>query len=366
MQENIKWIDFDTMERFMIDVFKGIGVPEEDAKICADVLIWADKRGIDSHGSNRLKPIYYDRIKDGIQFPKTNFEIVKEGPTTAVVDGHHGMGMVIGRRSMEMAIEKAKKYGMGMVAVRNSTHYGAAGYYADMAAKEGMIGITGTNARPSIAPTFGVENMLGTNPLTFGMPTDEDFPFLLDCATSITQRGKIEVYAKLGKKMPEGWVIDENGEYQTDPDKVLEDLVKGTAALTPLGGAGEELGGYKGYGYATVVEILSAALQGGSYLKMLTGFRDGKKVPYCLGHFFIAIDVSAFTELDEFKKTTGDILRELRNSKKAKGQDRIYTAGEKEYETWLYRKDKGVPVNSQTLNEIIAVRDELGLEGYDF
>jgi len=366
MQENIKWIDFDTMERFMIDVFKGIGVPEEDAKICADVLIWADKRGIDSHGSNRLKPIYYDRIKDGIQFPKTNFEIVKEGPTTAVVDGHHGMGMVIGRRSMEMAIEKAKKYGMGMVAVRNSTHYGAAGYYADMAAKEGMIGITGTNARPSIAPTFGVENMLGTNPLTFGMPTDEDFPFLLDCATSITQRGKIEVYAKLGKKMPEGWVIDENGDYQTDPDKVLEDLVKGTAALTPLGGAGEELGGYKGYGYATVVEILSAALQGGSYLKMLTGFRDGKKVPYCLGHFFIAIDVSAFTELDEFKKTTGNILRELRNSKKAKGHDRIYTAGEKEYEIWLYRKDKGVPVNSQTLNELIAVRDELGLEGYEF
>ncbi|NLN41891.1 MAG: Ldh family oxidoreductase [Clostridiales bacterium] len=366
MQENVKWIDFDTMEKFMIDVFKGIGVPEEDAKICADVLIWADKRGIDSHGSNRLKPIYYDRIKDGIQFPVTNFEIVKEGPTTAVVDGHHGMGMVIGRRSMEMAIEKAKKYGMGMVAVRNSTHYGAAGYYADMAAKAGMIGITGTNARPSIAPTFGVENMLGTNPLTFGMPTDEDFPFLLDCATSITQRGKIEVYAKLGKKMPEGWVIDENGDYQTDPDKVLGDLVKGTAALTPLGGAGEELGGYKGYGYATVVEILSAALQGGSYLKMLTGFKDGKKVPYCLGHFFIAIDVSAFIELDEFKKTTGNILRELRSSKKAKGHDRIYTAGEKEYETWLYRKDKGVPVNLETLKEIIAVRDELGLEGYDF
>ena len=366
MQENIKWIDFDTMERFMVDVFKGVGVPEEDAKICAEVLIWADKRGIDSHGTNRLKPIYYDRIKDGIQFPKTNFEVVKEGPTTAVVDGHHGMGMVIGKRSMDMAIEKAKKYGMGMVAVRNSTHYGAAGYYADMAVKAGMIGITGTNARPSIAPTFGVENMLGTNPLTFGMPTDEDFPFLLDCATSITQRGKIEVYAKIGKKMPEGWVIDENGDYQTDPDKVLEDLVKGTAALTPLGGAGEELGGYKGYGYATVVEILSAALQGGSFLKMLTGFKDGKKVPYCLGHFFIAIDVSAFTELDDFKKTTGDILRELRNSKKAKGQDRIYTAGEKEYDTWTYRKDKGVPVNPELLRELITVRDELGLEGYDF
>lgn len=367
MDNNIKWIDFATMERFMVDVFKGIGVPEEDAKICADVLIEADKQGIDSHGTNRLKPIYYDRIKDGIQFPKTNFEIVSEGPTTAVVDGHHGMGMVIGKRSMEMAIEKARKYGMGMVAVRNSTHYGIAGYYAKMAVDAGMIGITGTNARPSIAPTFGVENMLGTNPLTFGIPSDEEFPFMLDCATSITQRGKIEVYDKLGKTMPEGWVIDEDGNYQTDPTKVLVDLVKGKAALTPLGGAGEELGGYKGYGYATVVEILSAALQGGNYLKMLLGFdENGKKVPYALGHFFIAIDISAFTELDDFKKTTGNILRELRNSKKAKGHDRIYTAGEKEYETWLYRKDKGVPVNEELLKELIIMRDELNLSGYDF
>lgn len=366
MDSNIKWIDFATMEKFMIDVFKGVGVPEEDAKICADVLIEADKHGIDSHGTNRLKPIYYDRIKDGIQFAKTNFEIVKEGPTTAVVDGHHGMGMVIGRRSMEMAIEKAKKYGMGMVAVRNSTHYGIAGYYTNMAVKAGMIGITGTNARPSIAPTFGVENMLGTNPLTFGIPSDEEFPFMLDCATSITQRGKIEVYEKLGKEMPEGWVIDEYGNYQTDPHKVLKDLVNGTAALTPLGGAGEELGGYKGYGYATVVEILSAALQGGNFLKMLSGFENGKRVPYGLGHFFIAIDISAFTELEDFKKTTGNILRELRNSKKALGHDRIYTAGEKEYETWLYRKDKGVPVNEELLKELIIMRDELELKGYEF
>ena len=145
----------------------------------------------------------------------------------------------------------------------------------------------------------------------------------------------------------------------TDANQVLKDLVKGTAALTPRGGAGEELGGYKGYGYATVVEILSAALQGGSFLKMLLGFEDGKKVPYRLGHFFIAIDITAFTELDEFKKTTGDILRELRNSKKALGHDRIYTA-------WLYRKDKGVPVNEELLKELITMRDELGLEGYEF
>jgi L-2-hydroxycarboxylate dehydrogenase (NAD+) len=341
MEKDIKWVAFDEMHRFMTDVFKGVGVPEEDAKTCADVLIAADKQGIDSHGTNRLKPIYYDRIKEGIQEPVSNFEVVREGPATAVVDGHNGMGMVIAKKSMEMAIEKARKYGLGMVAARNSTHYGIAGYYAKMAVDAGMIGITGTNARPSIAPTFGVENMLGTNPLTFGIPTDEEFPFMLDCATSITQRGKIEVYDKLGKEMPEGWVIDDKGNYKTDPHEVLQDLVKGSAALTPLGGAGEELGGYKGYGYATVVEILSAALQSGNYLKMLTGIENGKKVPYRLGHFFIAINVSAFTELDDFKKTTGNILRELRSSKKAVGHDKIYTAGEKEYETWLYRKDNG-------------------------
>jgi L-2-hydroxycarboxylate dehydrogenase (NAD+) len=366
MENKLGWVEFDKMESFMKDVFIGVGVPEKDARICADILIEADKRGIDSHGINRLKAIYYDRIKDGIQFPVTNFEIVKEGPTTAVIDGHDGMGHVIGHRAMTMAIEKAKKFGMGMVAVRNSTHYGIAGYYATMATEAGMIGMTGTNARPSIAPTFGVENMLGTNPIVFGMPTDEDFPFVIDCATSITQRGKIEVYDKLGKELPLGWVIDEQGNSRTDTHEVLKDLVKGTAALTPLGGIGEELGGYKGYGYATVVEILSAALQGGSFLKMLLGFEDGKKVPYHLGHFFMAVDITAFTELDAFKKTTGDILRDLRASKKAPGHDRIYTAGEKEYLAYQDRKGKGVPMNETLIQEILAMQKELGLTQYKF
>jgi L-2-hydroxycarboxylate dehydrogenase (NAD+) len=366
MSKELVWVDFNIMESFMKDVFVGIGVPAEDAAICANILIEADKRGIDSHGINRLKAIYYDRIKDGIQFPVTNFEIVREGPTTAVIDGHDGMGHVIGYRAMTMAIEKAKKFGMGMVAVRNSTHYGIAGYYATMATEAGMIGMTGTNARPSIAPTFGVENMLGTNPIVFGMPTDEAFPFVIDCATSITQRGKIEVYDKMGKDLPIGWVIDEQGNPRTDTHEVLKDLVKGTAALAPLGGIGEELGGYKGYGYATVVEILSAALQGGSFLKMLLGFEDGKKVPYHLGHFFMAVDITAFTELAAFEKTTGDILRELRASKKAPGHDRIYTAGEKEFLAYEERKDKGVPVNVELQKEILDMQAQLGLTRYSF
>ena len=366
MNDNIVWIDFDIMEKFMAEIFIKLGVPKEEADICADVLITSDKRGIDSHGINRLKPIYYDRIKEGIQNVITEFEIVKEGPTTAVIDGHNGMGHVIAKRSMQMAIDKAKKFGMGMIAVRNSTHYGIAGYYAMMAAEAGMMGITGTNARPSTAPTFGVENMLGTNPIVFGFPTDEPFPFVLDCASSITQRGKIEVYAREGKDMPEGWVIKHDGTSGTDSEATLDELVKGTAALTPLGGIGEDMGGYKGYGYATVVEIMSAAFQGGAYLKMLLGFEDGKKVPYRLGHFFMAVDISQFVELEEFKKTTGNILRELRASKKMPGQDRIFTAGEKEYDAWLERKDKGVPINESLKADIIAMRDELQITGYDF
>lgn len=257
-------VPFEMVDDFMTASFIKLGVPEQEAKICSDVLLESDRRGIESHGCNRFKTIYIDRILSGIQQPITEFEIIKETKTTAVVDGHDGMGMIIAYKSMQMAIEKAKEYGMGMVATRNSTHYGIAGYYASMATKENMIGITGTNARPSIAPTFGVENMLGTNPLTIGLPTDEDFPFMLDCATSITQRGKIEYYARIGKDTPKGMVIGGDGSALTDSKQILIDLTNDDAALAPLGGIGEELAGYKGYGYATVVEILSAALQAGS------------------------------------------------------------------------------------------------------
>ncbi len=364
--DDICRVKLNLLESFMRDVFVKLGVPIKEARICANVLVAADRMGMDSHGISRMKTIYYDRIKSGIQRPVTRFDVIKEGATTAVIDGNHGMGHYIAYRAMEMAIKKAKRYGLGMTVVRNSTHYGIAGYYPLMAVKNKMIGITGTNARPSVAPTFGVENMLGTNPLTFGIPTDEKFPFLLDCATSITQRGKIEVYAKINKPLPRGWVIDEDGKSKTDPHKVLSDLVKGTAALVPLGGIGEELAGYKGYGYATVVEILSAALQDGAYMKMLTGVKDGKKTFYHLGHFFIAINIESFINFRRFTKISGNILRELRGSKKMPGAKRIYTAGEKEYLTSLERIKIGAPINRETQKEMIVMRDETGLTKYRF
>ncbi|NLX27266.1 MAG: Ldh family oxidoreductase [Lentisphaerae bacterium] len=362
-------IPFDEMEQFMIDVFKGIGVPESDAQTCADVLITSDKRGIDSHGIGRLKPIYYDRIvHQKIQQPVTEFEVVRDHLSTAVVDGHHGMGMVVAKRSMQMAIDKAKKYGMGMVVVRNSTHYGIAGYYPLMATAENMIGVTGTNARPSIAPTFGVENMLGTNPLVFGFPTDEPFDFVNDYATSVIQRGKIEQYAREGRDCPEGLVIGRDGKTKTDSVQILEDLVNGEAALAPIGGIGETTGGYKGYGFATVVEVLCSALQQGAFLQQLVNRdADGNLKPYELGHFFMAIDVQCFCEPEQFRTRTGDILRALRASAKAPGAQRIYTCGEKEYLAGLARADSGVPVNEALQRDMITMRNELGLDyHFDF
>ncbi len=347
------YVDFDRMEGFIEDVFRALGVPEDDARICSHSLISADRRGVDSHGVNRMKPFYFDRLRNGQQSPTTNMEVVRETATTAVIDGHNGMGFVIGVRSMELAIEKAKKYGMGMVVVRESTHYGMAGYYSMMAAEADMIGICGTNARPSVAPTYGTEGMLGTNPLSFGMPTDEEFPFLIDCATSIAQRGKVEMHDRIDKEIPEGWVVGRDGKVRTDSHEILEDMVLGEAALLPLGGVGMESGGHKGYGYSTVVEILSSALQGGLFLKDITGMN--------VGHFFIAMDVSAFTEPGDFKKTTGDILRALRASRKAPGQERIYTAGEREYLTYLERKDIGIALNRSLQQDFILMGDELGI-----
>lgn len=363
MTDNRPFVPWDLMNSFLIDAFVGYGVPADDAAICADVLLESDRRGIESHGCNRFKPIYIDRIVKGTLLPQTNIEIVKETPTTVVMDAHDGMGMVASYHMMNKLIEKAKQFGMAGGAIKNSTHYGIAGYWATMASKEGLIGLTGTNARPSIAPTFGVENMMGTNPLTFALPTDEEFPFCIDCATSIVQRGKIEYYAREGKDTPAGMVVSQNGEPMTDSEEILKALVEGTAALAPLGGIGDELAGYKGYGYAAVVEILSAALAGGEFMKALSGVAaDGSSQMYHLGHFFFVVDPDAFAGRETFKKVAGDICRALRASKKAPGQDRIYTAGEKEYLTWLERKDKGVPVGEAVQKEIIEVRNKLGLD----
>ncbi len=292
----------DLITNFVTDAFIGYGIPAEDAKICTDVLLESDRRGIESHGCNRFKPIYL---------------------VTKI---------------------------------------------ATMATKAGCIGITGTNARPSVAPTFGVEGMFGTNPLTVGIPTDEDFDFLIDCATSITQNGKIEYYARIGEDVHPGTIIGRDGQpISGDSGEALKKIRSGDAALTTLGGIGEALGGYKGYGYAMVIELLSAVLQDGAYGKDLDGKDENGNIrPYHLGHFFIAIDTDHFLGQELTRKKAGEILRSVRASQKAPGADRIFTAGEKEWEIWQQRKDSGVPINDSVQKEILEVRDELGLTQYKF
>jgi L-2-hydroxycarboxylate dehydrogenase (NAD+) len=324
-------------------------------------------RGIESHGIGRLK-YYWERLKSGQHQPVTNFEVVREAPAVATVDGHHGMGPVIGVRAMQMAIDKARVYGLGAVAVRNSTHFGIAGYYPLMAIKAGMAGLTFTNARPAIAPTFGVKPMLGTNPIAFGAPSeDPEVPFLFDGATSTIQRGKVEVMARKEKPLLEGWVIDQQERPATDPAKVLEGLTSGMNALLPLGGAGESLSGYKGYGLATMVEIFSAAFQSGSFLYGLTGIGDhGQKQPFKVGHFFMAMNVESFTPPGEFKATTSAIMRDLRQSTKAPGQPRIYTAGEKEAEYAKRVEQEGIPIVPNLQKELKFLQQELKLTQYKF
>ncbi len=365
MLEESVYVDAHTLESFMRDVFIGLEVPKEDAGIIANVLITSDLRGIESHGIQRCK-MYYDRIKEGIYEAKTKVDIIKEGPTTALLDGNCGMGHVIAYKAMKMAIDKAKKYGIGAVAVRNSTHFGIAGYYSLMAIKEGMIGLVTTNARPSIPPTFGSEPMLGTNPLTFGAPTDEEFPYLLDCATSIIQRGKVEVYARINKPLPKNTVIDDKGEIMTDPNEVLDQMLERKAALLPLGGKGEDTAGYKGYGYATVVELLSAALQEGIYLQDTLGMVENGQKRLKVGHFFLAINIDNFIGVKSFEKTAGNIMRELRNSRRIPGEQQIYTAGEKEYLAEIDKKNTGIPLNKSLQKDIKIMQNELGLSKYKF
>ena len=362
---NTTYVPVIVIENFMIDVFEGLGVPEDDARVCTDVLIAADLRGIKSHGVGRLK-YYYDRIQRGQQKVKTEIEVVKETETTVLIDGHHGMGHVIAHRAMQMAIAKARASGIGAAAVRNGTHFGIAGYYALMAAETGMIGLTVTNARPAIAPTFSTEPMLGTNPIAFAAPSDADHPFCFDGATSIIQRGTVEVLSRAEKSMPEGWVIDAEGHSLTDPDRALDDFGEARAALLPLGGAGEKFAGYKGYDLAAMVEILSASLCGGMFMKDLLGFdEDGSWRPYMLGHFFLAISIEHFLPLELSRRITGSIMRTLQEARKGTDRDRIYVAGEKEYENEQQVPKRGIPVNPNLRRELESMRDELGITGYD-
>lgn len=365
MSEKNVYVPVQKLVDFMVDALTAMTIPLNESKIIADVLITSDLWGVRSHGVAHLK-MYYERMKKGLQLPTTNITVVKDTPTTAVLDGGNGMGMVVGYKAMKMAIEKARQFGLGAVAVRNSSHYGVAGYYPLMAEREGMVGLSVTNAHPSTAPTFGVMPMLGTNPIAVAAPTDEEFPYMFDAATSIAPRGKIEIAARANKPIPEGWVVNQEGVSATDSSNMIEEMNLGNVALLPLGGMHELMGSHKGYGLATLVEILSAAFQNGTYLWGLTDTdAEGKPQFLRIGHFFLAMDVEHFIPLADFKKISGNIMRDLRNSTKVPGQSRIYTAGEKEFYNTQRVRTEGVEITPGVQKALQTLQQELKLAGHD-
>jgi len=320
------------LKAFCIRAFERLGVSAEDAEIVADNLVAANLRGVDSHGVARLWR-YVNGIRDGVMMPRPEVRMVVETPSTATIDAGAGLGQPVSYRAMEKAIQKALAVGSGFVAVRNSNHYGIAGYYAMMALEHDCIGMSMTNAAVLVVPTFGRDAMLGTNPIALAAPAGRERPFVLDMATSTVPRGKLEVYDRQKKPLPLGWATDENGTPTTDAARVLDNmLARRGGGLLPLGGAGELMGGHKGYGLGVLVDILSAVLSGAAYANLVyPKTADGRPLPSNIGHFFGAWRVDAFRPVDEFKAAMDDLQRRLKGTPRAEDASRIWVHGEKEY-----------------------------------
>ena len=298
--ENTTRVRHEKLTRFVTRNFEKLGVPKEDAEIGANVLVQADLRGVDTHGVIRFNPQawYVKWLTEGSMTARPNIQVISESASTALIDGDRGMGMVIGHRAMDIAIRKAKESGIGMVAVRNSRHYGMSAYYSMMALPHDMIGIAMTNASRQVVPTFGREARFGTNPMCFAVPTDKELPFVLDMATTTAAAGKLELAARQSKAIPLGWALNERAEGTDDPR-----VAQKARRLLPLGGS-REGGSHKGYGLAIVVEILCGVLTG--TLTALNADQDPR------GHFFGAIRIDTFRPVDEFKQDMDRLLRELK------------------------------------------------------
>ena len=348
-------VDCEKLSIFVKNVFSTYGLTPEDAFICSDNLVKADLRGVHSHGVARLKR-YVDSIESGQIFPLNKPSLVRETPSTAAVDGNAGLGQIVGHFSTRLAIDKAKKTGIGMVTVRNSNHYGIARYYSEMILHENMIGISMTNSAPLVVPTFGKEMVMGTNPISFAAPAQKNRPFFLDMATSVVPRGKLEVYGREGKAMPEGWAVDEKGKSTQNPAEVLQNMLKRSGGgILPLGGEGELFSGYKGYGLAMLVDILCGVLSGGAYADLVYGEKDGSSRPPDVGHFFMAIRIENFIDLETFREKMDDFISRVRNSAKAEGHSRIYIHGEKEYELFEKHQREGVPVQEKVYETLKGI-----------
>ncbi|MBS7647369.1 MAG: Ldh family oxidoreductase [Candidatus Bathyarchaeia archaeon] len=348
-------VEWESLRSYVADVLKAYNVPEEHSKIVADVLVSADLMGIESHGVQRLRR-YTVGIQVGSVNPKTSISIVKESPSTAWIDGGSGLGHVVAYNAMEIAIKKAMDTGVSVVGIRNSHHFGIAGYYALQAVKSNMIGLVMTNSEALVAYTHTVGRNVGTNPIAFGFPTRNPPPILFDAATSVIPIGKVEVYAKEGKKMPLGWAISPEGRLLDDPKEVL--ARKG--AVLPLGGFGEEFGGHKGAGLALVVDLLCGVLTGANYGRNVKHTTDKERAN--VGHFMMAINIDKLTSLDYFLQRVEEYKGYVKSLSKISEDAEIWIPGEKAWLTMETRKKIGIPVHKNILKEIMEEGEKVGVE----
>ena len=351
---------YDQLNKFCCDAFVKFGFTKKEAEQITDVLLLSDIYGIESHGMQRLVR-YHKGIEKGLIHVDAKPEVIFETPVSAVIDGHDGMGQLISIEAMNLAIEKAKKSGMAVVSVKNSNHFGIAGYYSKMACDQGMIGFAMTNSEAIMVPTYARKAMLGSNPIAISVPA-EPYPFFFDSSTTVVTRGKLEIYNKLSKPLPDGWALDENGQPCSDADRVLKNIVgKNGGGIVPLGGATEQLGGHKGYGYGMLCEIFCSIFSGG-----LTSNHTHTNGKGGTCHGFMVIDPKVFGSAEELKERFSTFLQELRDAPKAEGQERIYTHGEKEILASADRMKNGINVNINTVAEMKDLCDYLGLDSVEY
>ena len=331
----------------VVSIFEKMGVPQEDCRLAADVLITADLRGVSSHGVSNILQRYIGFYKDGLVNPKPRWRILRESPATASIDSDGGLGIIIAPKAMEIAIEKARNVGVGMVTLGNGRHLAMASYHAMIALKYDMIGMCMTSTAPQMIPTFGAEARLGTNPIAVAAPADKEAPFVYDAATTVMSNNNVTLARRSGVKLPPGCIADANGTpimEETDPPP------PNVYRLLPLGST-RQMGSHKGYGLAGVVDIFSGILTGGGY-----GASNGRNI---CNHCVIAYNIEIFMDTAQFKRTMDDWLGMLKSTKPAPGHDRVLYPGLPEAECEIEYKAKGIPLHRDVVDWLHNTCNEL-------
>ena len=350
--------DSTRLQQWVVEIFAREGFASQDAQSIAASLLYADEHGIESHGIQRVR-MYDEALRAGRIDRDAKPSTVFDTPVSAVIDGHHGMGQLVAMHAMQVAIDKAKNLGIGIVAVRNSGHYGTAGYYANYAADAGLIGLSMTNTRPAVVPTHARGHFIGTNPIAFAMPA-RPHNFLFDAATSTVPAGHVELFAKLGRPLPTGWVTDDDGRAVTDPNEALRHITQKNVGggLLPLGGSTETTGGHKGYGYSMIVELLTGILSGGGTSDQVSDFGAG------ICHHFAVIDPGLFGDRESILAHVSQYLDKLRALPAVPGEH-VYVQGDKEVLAREDRRAHGIPMSEATYRELREISQRLGVSDED-